>query len=332
MTPNDVLRLPGNYLIDAKNGDVTINVTNAETTGTVYIIGKLDVVGPLTTIESVDTVIEDNILVLNSGEPNNFITKGTSGIAIARGEFDSLDRAAKLLFNDGVSWTDTGGTNYQGVFEFSAGANGISTGTAIRINGIRSSGGIDGKLNLLGFEHPSGMVNVKGTVDYELQVLDDDDIPNKKYVDEMALTTQYRAKKVQVGNTVLKAFSPLDLDPEFYDTNDKIEAGLGTSTNVVFRLEGSAALVQGILINSNSIQVSTATVDLILDPPTGKSVEITSPIKLLDTAQPSSEFGSNFLYFSDPPQGGGTGLFFVNTTVNDELISRRRALLYSIIF
>lgn len=332
MTPTDVLRVPGNYLIDAKNGDVTINVTNGTTTGTVYVVGKLSVLGPLTQIESVDTVIEDNILILNSGEVNNYITKGTSGIAIARGDNDNLNRAAKLLFNDNVSWYDSSGNQFDGVFEFSAGFNGISTGTAIRVNGIRSSGGLDGLINFLGSEHPSGMLNVKGTVDYELNVLDDDDIPNKKYVDEMALTTQYRAKKVQVGNTVIKAFSPLDLSPEFYDTNDKIEAGLGTSTNVVFRLEGTSALVQGIFINNNSIQVSTGTANLILDPPLGQAVEITSPIKLIDTTQPSPDSGSSYLYFSDPPQGGGTGLFFVNTTANDELISRRRALLYSIIF
>ena len=40
----DVLKVSGSYVLDARNGDVTINVTNssADHTGTVTILGNLE--------------------------------------------------------------------------------------------------------------------------------------------------------------------------------------------------------------------------------------------------------------------------------------------------
>jgi NADH dehydrogenase FAD-containing subunit len=50
------------------------------------------------------------------------------------------------------------------------------------------------------------------------------------------------------------------------------------------------------------------------------------------TSVPSTPTGYVKLYSSNVPGNGGTGLYFVNTTgVNDELVSKTRALLYALI-
>ena len=44
----------------------------------------------------------------------------------------------------------------------------------------------------------TGVINVSGTADYETNVTEDDDIPNKKYVDD-AITTGINNSKLHPG-------------------------------------------------------------------------------------------------------------------------------------
>ena len=337
----DVLKVSGNYLLDARNGDVTINVTtnSYQHTGTVRIIGNLDVVGQNTHIEVQDSRIEDNILVLNSGETNGYVTLGTSGILIARGNSDTLPTAATLLYNDNNYW-NVSSVSTRGVFEF----NSEELGSAIQANAIRInlSGG-NNTLNIFGDDNPTAVMNVKGTDNYASRVLDDDDIPNKRYVDDALYSGTDLAKRIQVGNSFVKitddSIPPMSpMDPDFGPS--KIWAALGTSTNVVFRLEGTEAEIQGLIVDSSIIRVTTPETDLILRPGTGTnvltgtaSVAIDSPLKLkefTDTVVPE-DFNTT-IYNSGTPGGGGTGLYYVNTTSSDELVSRRKAIIYGIIF
>jgi len=334
----DVLKVSGNYLLDARNGDMTINVTNASTdhTGTVTIIGNLDVIGQSTQIEVQDSRIKDNILVLNSGETNAYVTLGTSGILIARGNSDELPNAATLFYNDNSYW-NVSSVATRGIYEFDS----AQLGSAIRVNAIRinQSGG-NNSLNLLGDDNPTAVLNVKGTDAYETRVLDDDDIPNKKYVDSAFYVGTDLAKRIQVGFTSVKILddniSPSD--PNF--GSPKIYGSLGTSTNVVFRLEGTQAQIQGITIDDYVVRVNTTSTDLILQVQTGTnvltgtaSVAIDSPLKLKEYPYgvTPEEFNTT-IYNSGTPGGGGTGLYYVNTTDSDELVSRRKAIIYGIIF
>ena len=86
----EILSVPGTYILRANGGVITLtpqfatvnSLTNRTTysQGTVVINGNLDVKGTQTNIESVNASIKDNTIVLNSGELNNFVTLGTSGI------------------------------------------------------------------------------------------------------------------------------------------------------------------------------------------------------------------------------------------------------------
>lgn len=335
----DVLKVSGNYLLDARNGDITLNVTNtpAGHTGTVTIIGNLDVIGQTTQLESQDSRITDNIIVLNSGEVNSYVTLGTSGLLIARGNSDTLPNAATLLYNDDNYW-NVSSVATRGVFEF----NSAQAGSAIQVNAIRinQSNG-NSTLNILGDDNPQGMINVKGTDNYASRVLDDDDIPNKKYVDSALYFGTDIARRLEVGASSLRmvddSLSPSD---PFFGPSSKLWVYLNTSTNVVFRLEGTEAQIQGITINDHIISVNTAATDLVLQVQTGTniisgtaSVAIDSPLKLKEYPYgiTPEEFNTT-IYNSGTPGGGGTGLYYVNTTDSDELVSRRKAIIYGIIF
>lgn len=333
----DVLKVSGSYLLDARTGDVTINVTNppADHTGTVTIIGNLNVIGQTTQITAEDARIKDNIIVLNSGETNPYVTLGTSGILIARGNSDQLPNAATLFYNDESNWTVNTSTT-RGVYEFKVAGQGAAIGIdAIRI--INTS-----TLNILGSDNPTGIINVRGTTDYETRVVHDDDIPNKKYVDSALFAGTDIAKRLVVGDTFLKMTDDAEsvpVDDPFFGPS-KIWAVLGTSTNVVFRLEGTEAQLQGITVNNSIIQVNSTGTDLVLQPQTGTnsltgtaSVAIDAPLKLKEYPYDivPEEFNTT-IYNSGVPGGGGTGLYYVNTSDSDELVSRRKAIIYGIIF
>jgi hypothetical protein len=325
----DVLKVSGNYLLDASNGNIILDVTNSNSTGTVTIIGNLDVLGETTQLETTNSSIKDNIIVINSGETNNYVTLGTSGILIGRGNSDSIVNAASFLYDDGSNWTNSSGDSYQGVFNL----NSAQQGSAIRVNAIRVESTVT-SLNIFGVENPNAVMNVKGTTNYENNLFDDDDIPNKKYVDSAVYSGTDFAKRIQVGNTFVRiadnSINPLD---PYYNSTNKIFAALGTTTNVVFRLEGTVAQIQGLTIDNNTIIVNNTATDLLLQPQAGSAVKVESPLKLQKvTSVPIAEINQDTLYYTGIPQAGGTGLYFVNTTEQDELTSRRRAIVYGIIF
>lgn len=338
MATSSVLRTPGDYVIFAPNGGVVIDVNNTTTnirspnTGTVTIYGNLDVIGGTTFIESTNTNVTDNIIVLNNGETNNYVSKGTAGIIISRGGSTGTD--ATLLFNDTVNWQYDNVTSHRGVWELSVGDGVGPQPSAIRVNAIRI-GSVGNTLNLFGQDNPLAVLNVKGTLDYETHLTDDDDIPNKKYVDDKAYQGNETSKKIQVGNSFVKindsSVSPLD---PYYSLTDRIFAALGTSTNIVFDLEETQATFVGLTLNDTTIDVLPGRPgeDLTLNPYSTGTVQVNSGISLLNIPKPKTVDNSTHVYSTSTVGGGGTGLFYVNKNNGDELVSRKRAIIYGIIF
>jgi hypothetical protein len=334
--PTDVLKVSGDYLLNAKDGNVTINVTNASSqhTGTVTIIGNLNVLGTQTNIASVDSIVKDNIILLNSGETANpGITLGRSGIRIARGFDDASNYAASILYNETIGdgyWTDTNGDRHDGIFEFKS----AGEGSAISVNAIRISS--TSSLNLLGGESGDAVVNVKGQIDYLSRVVDPDDIPNKAYVDQALFAGTDLAKRIQVGNTFMRIAdnSILPITDPYYGATNRIFAALGTDTNVVFDLYGTSCQLQGITIDETIITGNQPN-DIELLPQIGYAVKISEALKInqINTGTVvTAETNVDTIYFTETPGGGGTGLYYVNTNNSDELVSRRKAIIYGIIF
>ncbi len=335
----NVLRLPGDYQLLAKKGGIVIdayddNLSRTANAGAVTIYGDLNVIGNTTAVASTDTNITDNIIVLNSGETNSYVTLGVAGLAIDRGVLGPLGigNQATLLFNDTEYWSfDNITTSTRGIWEFSvAGETAAIRTDAIRVSSSRNN------LNLFGQENPTATLNVKGTTDYELNISDDDDIPNKKYVDDRFYVSQEFAQKLKVGNSFIE-INDSDVIPvggKYWSNDDTIFAALGTSTNVVFRLQGVTALVQGLTINDTNILVNSSRTSesLRLQAINTGTVEIASSLSLAYVPPPvQKQFFTN-VYSTATIGGGGTGVYFMNGPTQDELVSRRRAIIYGIIF
>ena len=144
-------------LIINPGGKITLDVG---TTGDVEIVGNLTVGGELTTINSTNLDIEDNIITLNKGETGAGVTLVTSGISIDRGIIPN----AELLFDESVSWYDsqTYGVS-SGAFTFATNEGNL---IGIVTNSIATKDNSD--LVLLGTG--VGRVTVTGTTNYEQQL------------------------------------------------------------------------------------------------------------------------------------------------------------------
>jgi hypothetical protein len=98
-----------------------LNTTYTLDTSEVIITGNLTVRGAQTSLETTNSTLKDNIIVLNDGETGAGVTLGTSGILIDRGS--STDVALRWTEANGGSWQVTSdGTNYANILTGTGGA------------------------------------------------------------------------------------------------------------------------------------------------------------------------------------------------------------------
>ena len=334
-----VSKYPGSKLLIANNGGIAIDVRNTATSissansGTLTVWGDLNVIGSLTSIQSTDTEIKDNIIVLNKGESNPYVTLGTSGIQI-----DRSGAPATFLFNDSLNWKPnpvTTSTVLRGIWEFQV----DNKGSAIRTTAIRPDTSIGNYINFLGEENPTAMLNVAGTTDYEQRVLHDDDIPNKKYVDDRLPSGNEFAKRLLVGGTSVTLFdNSLVPSDTYYNPINTIRGSLGTDATVAFEFFDIFANIQGLEIRDTDITVkpgrSSNSMKITAD--TTGTIQFDSPVSLIHTLS-TSTFPVPFhtsIYARSGIGPGGTGVYFVNNTTGatDEFVSKKKAVIFSIIF
>jgi hypothetical protein len=330
----DVVRVKGDYNIQAKDGSITL------TSPSTVVTGNLTVLGTQTSVDSVSVVVTGTMLVLNQGEPGPGITRTnpnfpsyTSGIMIARGNADATTSGAFLLYDDSVTLSD--GTNsIEGMWRFDGNYYypGNQFGGAIEVQAIRTSNG--NTLNLLGADNPNAVVNVKGTTNYASNVVDPDDIPNKAYVDGAVGYGVTSTQKLQVGNSFLEILdNSISTNSQFYNVTNQIIATLGDPSNIVFALSDAAAQFQNLFIVNSSIGVYDEAVsnDIRLFPANG-NVVLESGLQILQTSPVEANVNYTGIYTTSTIGGGGTGIHFVNTEKTDELVSRKKAIIYGIIF
>ena len=172
------LRVNGDYNIRASDGaKITFDTGPAVSGGSVRITGNLIVDGDALNVNTTNLTVEDNIISLNTGEVGPGVTLVYSGIEIQRGDTSAItpQNNASFLYDESTdSWILAHGTA-PGPFNFDA--------SSLRLKQILTNSTTDsGDLTLIGTG--TGVVKVIGTVNYEDQVTHDDDVPNKKYVDD----------------------------------------------------------------------------------------------------------------------------------------------------
>ena len=340
-----VLRVTdGNYRVivdNGANGTIYLDTTSgaASPRGTVVITGDLEVLGTQTTVESSVTTIADNILTLNNGEAGAGIRASfdyKAGIEIDRGSLPT----ARLVFDEQSPYV-AGGNSGTGSFRFED-VNGAFL--PLNVNSINAEGP-------LYITTPNSAINVAGTVDYEKNIfnyvggvitdngggviLNNDFIPNAQGLQDYVnyALSIYNDDNIASGDTEVAA---LDFDTTGSESRVRITVdGINSASFYTNRLSLSS-----IDIIDNLITTTDTNKDLILSANGPQSVIVKDALEItaspydddtnLPTAYPPA---SGIKMYSATEGPGGTGLYFVNdASKSDEIISKNRALLYSMLF
>lgn len=317
--PND------DYIIKVRPGG-TITFDTGSGTGEVLFTGNYTVAGTQTVINSTELDIADNIITVNYGETGSGISQTTSGLRVDRGTAsDGL-----FVFDESLSFTDpVTDTLIAGLWKFSK-ANGEIVG--IQTNSINTNGG---DLNLI--NSGTGVISVTGTNNYEDNLTDDDHIPNKKYVDDeivTALTSTFQ-RRIEEG-TASKTF--VEVRDQEVSGNPSVVNFNIDNVNVAQIFDDRFELGD-LRLTENMIETTASDTPLILSSPGTAGIEVRDNFTITLTAgiddaliDPAAPTDGIKLY-AKAPATGGTGLFFKHSSGSEnEIISRKNALILSMLF
>jgi hypothetical protein len=342
-----VVQVNGDYTIKASEGG-TIRLDTGSNVGFVRVTGSLLVDGDTLTVSAENLNVKDNIIVLNFGETGAGVTLEYSGIQIDRG---TLTPAA-ILFDEGAdSWIIAEGTP-ESSFNYS--------NSNLRLRRVSTDSDTDsGDLTLIGFG--TGVVKVLGTTDYEQQVTDDDDIPNKKYVDDRIVTTA-SFQLVRENTRVIAFDTETPLEQSFFPIGPYVESPnqdqiavivnnkrVALFTEEEFSLRGLSIFPEDNKGNDifsgatgDNTPISQAITIQARDTNSGIRLETngTGKVEISYALQfnsvdvgiaPAGVLGTTVIY-NGPVSAGTSGLYAVNNNYRDELVLKSRALLFSMIF
>ena len=307
----------GDYKVRVPSGQ-TITLDTGAGVGNVQITGNITIAGTQTVVNSQELDIVDNIITLNKGETGSGVTENTSGIQVDRGTASD----AIFVFDEQTTFNDpVTQTNKPGTFVFKR-ANGSING--IFTNSIATGGG-----DLYLINSGTGVISVSGTNNYESQITEDDDIPNKKYVDD-AITTGIQTITIQSiarGDSVLNLF------------DESIDGGV---SNLKITIDGAEVAqfkrntteIEDIVFQDNTISTLTSATDLTLSSSGTSFVTIDGILKMpVQASGTSVNPGTNIAVYGKDPAIGNSGVWYKNKNAyEDELISTNRSLLFSMLF
>lgn len=322
-----IVNIPnGDYALSVQSGG-TITLDTGTNAGTVVVTGNLLVQGETTSIQTTNLDIEDNIILLNRGETGDGITLETSGMRIDRGTLAD----AFLVFDETISWSDpVTDTISEGLFSF---VNENSDLIAIQTTNINTAGeslyfeiGTDSAIKIVG---PNAST-------YATNVVDDEHIPNKKYVDDAVLSAASSPNDLIVDGTIT---------PTKVVAIDEENSGLPSVVNIEIDGTNVASFYNNrvdysdIRIQKNIIETTGSNTELVLGSPGTGDVVIDDTLRIKSvpgvddfTLEPDFPEDGVRIYTSSSGNGG-TGIYYANDeSTRDELISNNRSLLYSMIF
>jgi hypothetical protein len=290
----------------------TITLDTGLDVGLVVITGDLLVKGNTTTIDTANLQIEDNIILLNKGEGGAGVTEGTAGIQIDRGSVED----AQFLWDDTIDkW----------VLLYAE----TNTLIGLKLDNISTEPTSNIKFDM---QAGGGTLRILNSTGYESRVTDPNDVPNRKFITDYVLAS---------GGLALtdKIFFPLvghvlgeeDTLIQTFETNIQFSVKSGGTLRQRAQITAQGLTIDDVNIFNDTIQ-NTGSEDLILTAATNH-VRIDSVLNLDDqTVDPAATGGVSRIYSKSTGGPGKTGLFFTNNTATDELVSKNRALLFSMLF
>jgi hypothetical protein len=345
-------------IVRVNNGDYKISVTNSthqsysnivldvgtgdglEGAGTVTITGNLTVLGATTTITSNTINLSDRILYLNQGETGNGISFNTSGLSVDRGTLPNIN----ILVDDSVYHYDpVTATSVKGTVVFNNDAGAL---VGIRTNSINTNGG-----NLALINSGTGKVTVTGTNAYEQQVWDyanwnqaltppaptgvllltsDPDVLTtaksvKEYVDSRLY--YFQARTIGEGGATPTSITAFDSELSGHGVS-RLEFKIDNTLNA--QIDANGVTVNNVNIINDT--VSNTTNNLKLSAFTS-NIQVQGYLNIDDqsTTAPASVSGLTKIYSTGSVGPGKSGVYISNVNTQDELVSRKRAVLLSIL-
>lgn len=331
-----VVQTSGDYRIKTQETG-TITLDTGPGVGEVRVTGNLVVDGDTLTVSAENLQVQDNIITVNYGETGAGVTLRYAGIEVDRG----TEADVSLLWDENtLSWN-----------LLRSGTGPYENSTLVLKELLSNSDTENGDLFLLG--NASGLVKLKDTVNYEQLVIDRDDpdaIPNKKYVDDaIQLSPTFQIVRDNTRVTAFDYEDPLALDffpiGNYYSQpNESLVAVIvDNDTQAVFtknsiRLgnlilfeEQPSELDPG-LPSTQVIQTFNTDANIKLETNGTGKVEITYALQFDDPGGVVLAVDGASLLYRGEVGSGLTGLYSLNTTKRDELVTKGRALLYSMIF
>jgi hypothetical protein len=341
------LRVNGDYNIKTEEG-ARITLDTGPGVGSVLVTGDLLVEGTTVYVAATNLDIEDNIIVLNKGETGAGVTLDYSGIQVDRGTLG----AASLIWNENITIpSGSTGTNTGG-WQFVSGSDG-SYGfgdSRLKLKEIITDASIDsGDLLVIG--QGTGVIKVIGTDNYENQVTHDDDVPNKKYVDD---SIQNNPTFQVVSDNSRVIVSDKDRLPNIAATGGSLAfltAATGYST---YGESGVSVIVDGELntqfyanrtvikqLEFSGTEITTenslTNVNIGLRTQGTGKIQTNYALQIDNIAATPAYVTDATLIYSATPSIGTTGLYYVNPSSearlrSGELINKNKALVFSMIF
>ena len=281
------------------SGDYTIDAGTNDiklTASDVTVTGNLAVTGSTTTITTTNTTITDNVIVLNKDESGAGVTAGTAGVEIERGSVDN----ASIVWNEA---TDK--------FNLKVGS-GLA---ALDVLNVTSSGGL--------------------TIGSVTAILDEDNMASNSAT---ALATQ-QSIKAYVDTTSAGAAAGANTQVQYNNSGS-----FGGNSAFTFTSGTGAVGITGQLnvdnlrADGNTISSTNTNGDIVITPDgTGeitlsKAANVSIQLDFADQGSDPSATGSTNKVYSKTPGSGGTGLYFVNNTTSGEMISKSKAIAFSLVF
>ncbi len=350
------LQVNGDYNIKTREGSkITLD---PGLTGQVRVTGDLVVEGDTLTVSAENLNVNDNIIILNYGETGPGVSLQYSGIEIDRGSYVDSSQVprAVFLFDESIeSWIIANGSV----------PNPLSfENSNLKLRRIYTD---LTQPDLILIRNGSGVVNVgnreldddgvaTGDSPYETLVVDEDDVPNKKYVDDAIQnnpTFQIRSPGVSTAADTRIIIADSSVTPNNSSTPGSIEYFKSeTSTFDVFEstvgvfvdgikntyFHNNRTVIQDLEIQGTTISTDELTnSDIRLRTQGTGRVVVEYGIAIENEAHgtiagPSYFSGATVLY-TGAEETGNSGVFFVASSQNrDELMSRRRSLVWSMLF
>lgn len=352
----------GDYKVIVRDGgNIWLDVGDQSYNGQVIITGNLWVQGNTTTVSSEELTVKDNIIYINvnggssTGIPSGPPLNAQAGIEIDRG--GSGDYAnVRLIFDEAFDHIDATGAEKPGVFSFRRNNGVPGSLVGIQTCSISTEGQnlylIESTGTGVVKEGPDADAYARNALDYTnydldpptgpLTITDPKALPNVQaladYVD--ATLSFFDDYSISEDDTAVEC---IDKDAaNYYRTLLDPSYSLPLTSKIAFRVDGSERgtfTVGGLTVDNINIfndTVNNETNNLILTASTTDIVQINAVLQLDDQGlTPAAVAGSTKIYTVDSdttPAPGKTGIYFTNQGNSDELVSKNRALLFSILF